>query len=278
MPNALLSQAQVEQFIDSGYLVLPEFASSEWVDTLRGRMDSLLQQFDPTAHQSTFIGNNEAASDRYFLESGNDVRFFLEPDALDDQGQLRVPKQACVNKAGHALHVLDPVYREATAQLKIPQLAAALGQQMPTPLQSMYLFKQPRIGAPVALHQDATFLFTDPVSVMGFWLALDDATEENGCLWALPGGHTLGLKRRMRRSGESTRMEILDDQPFPDSPLTALPVPRGSLIILHGLLPHLSYANQSDQPRHAYSLHLVDGAAQFPSDNWLTMPATGTIQ
>ena len=105
MSHALLSPAQVEQFTRSGFLVLPDFAPTGLVDSLRSRMDNLLEQFDPSAHRSTFIGNNEAATDRYFLESGNDVRFFLEPDALDEQGQLRVPKQACVNKAGHALHL-----------------------------------------------------------------------------------------------------------------------------------------------------------------------------
>ena len=64
-------------------------------------------------------------------------------------------------------------------------------------------------------------------------------------------------------------MEILDPEPFPEAELTALPVGSGSLIVLHGLLPHLSQPNRSANPRHAYSLHVVDGGTDYPSDNWL---------
>jgi phytanoyl-CoA hydroxylase len=53
----------------------------------------------------------------------------------------------------------------------------------------MYIFKQPGIGGEVGCHQDATFLYTDPITVTGFWFAIEDATLENGCLWAAPGGH-----------------------------------------------------------------------------------------
>ena len=46
----------------------------------------------------------------------------------------------------------------------------------------MYIFKQPHIGGEVGCHQDATFLYTDPITVTGFWFAIEDATLENGCL------------------------------------------------------------------------------------------------
>lgn len=41
----------------------------------------------------------------------------------------------------------------------------------------------------VILHQDSTFLYTEPMKLMGFWIALEDATLENGCLWFIPGSH-----------------------------------------------------------------------------------------
>jgi len=62
--------------------------------------------------------------------------------------------------------------------------------------QSMYIFKQPHIGGEVGCHQDATFLYTDPVTVVGFWFAIEDATLGNGCLWAAPGGHREPLRQR----------------------------------------------------------------------------------
>ncbi len=268
--NSPLTQTQRAQFDRDGFLVLENYVRPELVGTLRDRMAALLAGFEPEEQQSAFIGNNEASDDGYFLESGSEIRYFLEPDARGPDGKLRRAKDLSMNKVGHALHRLDPIFERATELLEVCTLARQLGQREPLPLQSMYLFKQPRIGAPVALHQDATFLYTEPASVIGFWLALDDATEENGCLWALPGGHELGLKRRMRRVGAvETRMEILDPAPFPEAELRPLPVASGSLVVLHGLLPHLSQPNRSSQPRHAYSLHLIDGATHYPQDNWL---------
>jgi phytanoyl-CoA hydroxylase len=52
----------------------------------------------------------------------------------------------------------------------------------------------------------------------------------------------------------------------------ALEVRRGALVVLHGLLPHASAPNRSDRPRHAYTLHLIDGRAVYAADNWLQRP------
>lgn len=67
-----------------------------------------------------------------------------------------------------------------------PQLSSCA---LPPPgHQSMLIFKQPFVGGEVVPHQDSSFLATSPLSCVGIWLALEDATRDNGCLWALPGG------------------------------------------------------------------------------------------
>jgi phytanoyl-CoA hydroxylase len=48
-----------------------------------------------------------------------------------------------------------------------------------------------------------------------------------------------------------------------------LEVKKGALVLLHGLLPHLSRANRSPRSRHAYTLHVVEAGARYPEDNWL---------
>jgi phytanoyl-CoA hydroxylase len=145
-----------------------------------------------------------------------------------------------------------------------------LGYRRPLLLQSMYIFKQPNIGGEVRCHQDATFLYTEPMSLTGFWFAIEDATIENGCLWALPGGHKLGLKERWIRSHDGgMKFETYDSSPWPEFFLAPLEAKRGTMIVLHGLLPHRSYANRSAKSRHAYTLHVIDGASYYPADNWL---------
>jgi phytanoyl-CoA hydroxylase len=116
--------------------------------------------------------------------------------------------------------------------------------------------------------------------VTGLWFALEDATLENGCLWALAGGHRLGLRSRfVRAEGGGTRFERRDEAAWPDDGLVPLEVGKGALVVLHGLLPHLSRANRSARSRHAYTLHLLDGRSRYPDDNWLrrapSMPLRG---
>ena len=56
--------------------------------------------------------------------------------------------------------------------------------------------QQPNIGGEVVPHQDSTFIYTEPLSCVGLWWALEDADKSNGCLWALPEEHRKGLRRR----------------------------------------------------------------------------------
>jgi phytanoyl-CoA hydroxylase len=276
-----LTATQLQQYERAGFLVINDFASAAECAQLRARADELVAKFDPQGAISIFSTKEQTrTSDEYFLTSGDRVRFFFEEDAFDSAGQLRQSKELSINKIGHALHDLDPVFDGFSRKPALAAIAQALGYQQPLLMQSMYIFKQPNIGGEVVCHQDATFLYTEPLSVTGFWFALEDATPENGCLWALPGGHKLGLKRRFGRDKQGgTCFETLDQTPFPQAGLRPLEVKQGTLVILHGLLPHLSYANRSPKSRHAYTLHLVDGACHYPPENWLQraadLPARG---
>lgn len=61
----------------------------------------------------------------------------------------------------------------------------------------------------VTAHQDASYLHTDPVRVAGFWIALDDATTENGCLWFARGSHKSGVHRRYIRNPDKNSEDLL---------------------------------------------------------------------
>jgi len=254
-----------------GFLVLEDFVPPEECDRLRGRAAELVEAFEPGALLSVFSTNEQTrTSDEYFLASGDRVRFFFEEGAFDAEGRLTRPKEESINKIGHALHDLDPVFGSFSRTPALAALAARLGYERPLLVQSMYIFKQPRIGGEVSCHQDATFLYTEPQTLTGLWFALEDATVENGCLWALPGGHRLGLKSRfVRAEGGGTRFVVFDPEPWPTEGLVPLEVKKGALVVLHGLLPHLSRANTSPKSRHAYTLHLLEAGGRYPADNWL---------
>jgi len=281
--NGELSDGMTSAYHRDGFLVLTDFASSLDCAKLIARAQDLVEAFEPEDTKTIFSTHEQAhARDEYFLSSGDKVRFFFEEGALNGAGDLRVAKQNSINKIGHALHDLDPVFEKFSHDARLDRAARRIGFTDPKVIQSMYIFKQPGIGGEVSCHQDATFLYTEPISVTGFWVALEDATIENGCLWALPGAHCSGLRSRFRRNGEAGLVtEVLNEAPFLEDHRIALEVPLGTLVILNGLLPHLSAANNSKKSRHAYALHVIDGSANYPPDNWLrrdpTIPLRGFL-
>ncbi len=216
----------------------------------------------------------DRVTDREFLESASGTWCFFEEEAFTAEGQLRQDKVLSINKIGHATHDLDPVFESFSYTPDLVDVATDIGLADALALQSMYIFKQPHIGGEVGCHQDATFLFTDPMTVTGFWFAIEDATLENGCLWAAKGGHRTTLRKLFKRAGatdeDGTVFDMLDDTPLPSpASLHPLEVPIGTLVILHGLLPHWSDVNRSARSRHAYSLHCISEAAEYPDWNWL---------
>jgi phytanoyl-CoA hydroxylase len=274
-----ISREQIAQYKDNGFLVLEGFADKDSCDHLRVRAAELVHEFDPSEVVSIFSTHEQnRLTDDYFLTSGDKIRFFFEENAFHADGTLKYEKERSINKIGHALHDLDPVFDSFSRSQKVKEVAAAIGLEKSLLIQSMYIFKQPNIGGEVTCHQDSTFIYTEPIEIAGLWFALEDATIENGCLWAIPGGHRRGLKSRWVRSPHGMKFDVFDPAPWPEGELVPLEVAKGTLTVLHGLLPHRSFENRSTHSRHAYTLHLIHADATYPSDNWLQRSTTMPLQ
>lgn len=266
-----LTPTQKNFFEENGFLILNQFIPDQTCIELMNRMNFLIQEFNPSEIKTIFSTKTQThAKNMYFLDSGDKIRFFFEEEAIDDEGQLKYDKMLCINKIGHALHTLDPIFRNFSYSPKINALITSLSITNPYLIQSMYICKQPFIGGEVTCHQDSTYLYVKDQPVTGFWFALEDATLENGCLWAIPGGHKTPLKSRMRRNpNNQVSVDTYDNTPWPIEKMIPLEVPRGSLIVLHGLLPHMSKENSSAKSRHAYTLHVISEDYEYAKDNWL---------
>lgn len=181
-----------------------------------------------------------------------------------------------VFQVGHALHTLHPVFREITFSDRVRDIAATLGFRKPVIPQSMYIYKNPGVGGEVKPHQDASYLNTQPISIAGFWIPLEDATLENGCLWFIKGSHKQGLKRLYHRNPDKTSKNLLIyDRPqmkYNDEEYVKCPVKKGSLVLIHGLAVHRSDSNKSQRSRHAYTFHIMEtDGVKYSASNWLQL-------
>lgn len=269
-PDGSVSQDMLRAWERDGFLILDDFANARDCAALIDRAAAIVTDFDPAQATTVFSTTSQAhARDDYFLDSGGKIRCFLEEEAVGPDGAVVRNKSQAVNKIGHALHDLDPVYDAFSRKPNIARLVAAMGIADAKLLQSMHIFKQPGIGGEVVWHQDATFLHTEPPGLLGLWFALEDATRENGCLEAVPGAHRGPLRAHFRRHGKGTITDRLDPMPWPEQGCLALEAKAGTLIVLNALLPHRSGANRSACSRQAYTMHVVDGRSAYPASNWL---------
>ncbi|KAF5326299.1 hypothetical protein D9611_000429 [Ephemerocybe angulata] len=311
MPE-FLSQSQIEQFDRDGYLVIPSFLTPDETNELLQRSKDLLDDFDPATHPLTKFttGDDNHVGDDYFLDSGDKMwvhflplncigpsltqipatsslastcisRYFLETDALDKDGKLNREKQKAVNKIGHGLHELDPAFRRVTLENdRLRFLVRDLKfHHDPVALQSMVITKQQQIGG-----EGTTFLYTDPPSALGCWIALEKCTALNGALSFLPGSHkTTPITKRFVRlgPGKGTGFEALvspaeekavQERSAQDAGKYVMETCEpGDLVLIHGSVLHKSERNTSPNTRFAYTFHLIESQpwAKYDEKNWL---------
>ena len=267
-----LNKEMLNFWNNNGYLIIEDFKTHKECDELINRSKELIEEQDFNNQQSVFDTVSQSHNDdNYFLESGDKIRFFFEEKANLDEENVKTNKQYIVNKIGHALHDLDDKFIAFSKNEQLDQIARAIGFQDPLLLQSMYIFKQPKIGGEVVCHQDSTFLITEPESTVGFWFALEDANKDNGCLQVASGGHKGPLRKLFKRENNQMKMEELSNEPFPETD-TFVEVKKGTLVLLHGRLPHYSCENKSPNSRHAYTIHAIDGNSKYLDYNWLQRP------
>lgn len=210
----------------------------------------------------------------YFLNSAFENRIFFENNSEKP------------NKIGHAFHLFPkdyPKFNEAFYDSEaLRGIFQGLGYAKPICAQTMYIAKAAEVGGEVQPHQDSTYLYTVNSELVGVWIALEDASQENGCLWGIPGSHKQPLYSVLKvdhnqKKGKIEKFEVDGEIPnFSENIYTPLPAKKGDALIFHGRFIHYSAPNTSNKSRPAITFHAMEGASYrniiYPDWNWLKLP------
>jgi ectoine hydroxylase-related dioxygenase (phytanoyl-CoA dioxygenase family) len=192
----------------------------------------------------------------------------LKPVASNVPEEAVLAEILCI----HQPHFLSPVIRDFIAHPKIVDILAQItGAHLPADhwdrsvkcMQSMFFVKGPdRPGQ--AWHQDEHYIPTRDRSLLGAWIAVDDATIENGCLWVLPKSHRRGILFPVRDHHNPDFDLSTEAYGFDDASEVAVEVPRGSVVFFNGYLLHRSKPNRSRGYRRALVNHYMTAQSLLP--------------
>ncbi len=226
-----ITSADIEQFVNDGYLVVKHLVSA--ADVERARDDA--HGFATGQYDVAGIPEHGEILAVHFPH-------WISSVALD-----------LVKHAG----VVDVVSKVAGAHLAHWNGAVKC-------MQSMLFLKPPGLPGQ-AWHQDERFIPTRDRSLMGAWIALDDATIENGCLWVIPGSHRDGVLFQSRPHANPEEYDPTDESfGFDDSSAIPVEVGPGDVVFFNGYLLHRSTRNRSTNNRRSLVNHYMSSASLLP--------------
>lgn len=236
------SARQVRQFVDDGFLVLPGLVTATEVDEMRRDIVDL-------------------ARGRYACESLKPL-----PESMSDAEVLR--NILCVHNPHYVSPVILKYVKQATICGALSQITGAHLSHWDGSvkcMQSMFFVKPPGFQGQ-AWHQDEIYIPTRDRSLIGAWIALDDATIENGCLWILPGSHRDGVLYPQRPHGQEDEFDFgPESHGFDASAEIPVEVKAGTVVFFNGYLLHRSRKNRSrDCYRRALVNHYMTASSLLP--------------
>ncbi len=234
-----VADAHVAQFHEQGYLIVENAFTAQEVqialDGLFHLLSGAVEEFNGVQYEraSAVV----AVEDMSVEEKQDYVRKFMSFVDYDER----------LNELAHHPRLLALVER--------------LIGEAPVLFQSMALLKPPRLGRDKPWHQDAAYFQIElEVKVVGCWIALDEATIENGCMVIAPGSHLNGPVVHFRR-----RDWQICDTDVDNSGAVAVPLKPGGLLIFQSLLHHGTPPNDSGLRRRALQFHYRPQSAPLTS-------------
>ena len=229
-----LTEADIEYFHQYGYLVINDaFSPTEVKDALAG-MVHLMDGKCPDFRAIQF-----------------------EPKLVKQKDEMSADERRDAIRKIFGFVDYEPRLNAMAAHSGLLDALERIMEYAPALFQDMALVKPPRYGSEKPWHQDcAYFNLPEGTTVVGVWIALDEATPENGCLHIIPGSHSEGPMIHFKR-----RDWQICDSDVPVGRDTMVPLKPGGCLFWHGLTHHGSPVNQSEQRRRALQFHYKPASA-----------------
>ena len=255
----IVSDEQVQFFVDNGYLVVPDLLSIDEIEELRQDTFTLAKGGHPCDNLKPLPRTKNAISD-----SLKDMARVLGSDVSDVEAISRI---LCI----HQPHYVSPIIEK---YVKHPKICGTLSQITAAHLphwdgsvkcmQSMLFVKPPNFQGQ-AWHQDEIYIPTRDRSLIGAWIAMDDATVENGCLWILPGSHRQGYLYPQKAHENPDEFDFAEESyGFDDSGEVPVEVKTGTLVFFNGYLLHRSRKNRGRTFRRVLVSHYCNAWSLLP--------------
>jgi len=220
----LLTPKQVQFFVDEGYLVVPYLLREDEIQEMRADIVAL-------------------ARGKYECKS-------IQPLPADMSDEEAIRNILCVHQPHHISPVIETYIQHPKVCGILSQITAAHLAHWDGSvkcMQSMFFVKPPGFQGQ-AWHQDEIYIPTRDRSLTGAWMALDDATVENGCLWIIPGSHRTGYLYPQRPHNNPDEFDSAPESyGFDESVEIPVEVKTGAVVFFNGYLLHRSKKNRSTQ-------------------------------
>lgn len=221
-PRRLLSAEQVREFDRDGFVVLRDAVTPDQLERLTAEIDPL-----------------EAALEQFIRDEAGGKIFIARSDEITFTTHLVSQSQYVRD------FVALPLFCDLAHDIVGPDVRFYWDQAV---------YKKPGTESPFPWHQDNGYTFLDPQPYLTCWIALTDATVDNGCPWVVPGVHKMGT---LHHELSDIGFVCLDD------PKDAVPVEvtAGSIVVFSTLTPHCTGGNSTDAVRKSYiTQYALEGA------------------
>jgi len=231
LPGLEVGPAEVQEFRDEGFLAVAQALTRTEVDQAQEGLRALARAGSPA-----------------------DIQY--ERMAQDRLGQLSADERLDVTRKFMWFSEHDARLRALAHHPGILTAVERLLGATPHMFQDMALLKPPGGGREKPWHQDNAFFRMEPgTPIVGVWIALDEATADNGCMRVIPGSHREGP----RRHAFLRDLQVCDGE-VPIERGVAVPLRPGGLLFFDGLMMHGTPANQTTSRRRALQFHYTVAA------------------